>query len=146
MKQGFDDRSDKRLHDLLRIKRLERPDSKRWVKFDRCFERKRLSAMMEKKVSVSERILAIFGSKRFACAMSGLCLVIIATIGIGRSSEYYSLQYACSGSGGDRRLSYVRDDILCNVENVDFRTQFNHISHGVAYVCDSILSKGAFVR
>ncbi|MDR3273825.1 MAG: hypothetical protein LBS87_00620 [Puniceicoccales bacterium] len=147
MKRSFDTNEDARLHNLLQIKRLERPDSAKWTKFDRCFERKRLSAIVDKKVLFGEKILSIFASRRFACAMCGICLVVIAAIGLGRGSRccsYYSDDFL--GSGNDVRLSYVRDDIMCNVENVDLKTKFNHISKGVAYVCDSISNKDALIR
>ncbi|MDR0680148.1 MAG: hypothetical protein LBF42_03940 [Puniceicoccales bacterium] len=140
MKQNFDKNSDRRLHDLLQIKRLERPREAQWGKFDRCFEQKRLSAIANPKRTFADLLVTLFVSKRLACMMSGICLAVIVTIGIGQGSRCYLRHGDYSFVAQETRPSYVRDDIMCNVENADFKTQFNHVSRGVAYVCDSISS------
>jgi hypothetical protein len=140
MKQNFNKNSDKRLHDLLQVKRLERPREAQWGRFDRCFEQKRLSAIASPKGTFADRLVTLFASKRLACVMSGICLAVIVTIGIGRGSRCYLRHGDYSSMAQEIRPSYVRDDIMCNVENADFKTQLNHVSRGVAYVCDSISS------
>jgi hypothetical protein len=146
MKKDFDANEEGRLRRLLQIKRLERPDDARWKKFDLEFDKRRLRAIVSEKSSFIDRILAAFASRRLAHAAACLCLVVTVVIGFGRGSRYHSSYTALPIPGSGTKLSYVRDDILCNVENVDLKTQLIRDFRGVAYVCDAMSSRGAFVR
>ncbi|MDR2436203.1 MAG: hypothetical protein LBD33_02750 [Puniceicoccales bacterium] len=134
------------LHELLQIKRLERPDKVRWARFDRAFEAKRLSAIADGNGTFVGRILEILTGKRLACTMASMCLVAIVAIGFERSSKCCSNHAASFVSDGAVKPSYVRDNIMCNVESVDFKTRISHDFRGVAYVCDAISNGGTFVR
>jgi hypothetical protein len=137
--------SDERLHNLLQVKRLERPNDERWLKFDRCFEEKRLSAVVNGRSSFLSWFFAVFADRRFACIVSGLCLSAIIAIGVSRGGKC-CLHSDSLSSLSDVRLSYVRDDMVCNIENMDLKTAFNHVPRGVWYVCDSMSSRGVFAK
>jgi hypothetical protein len=145
MKREFASESDRRLHDLLQIKRLERPSDEKWLRFDRSFERRRLSAVVSTGYSFFGFISAVLSSKRFACVVSVLCLSAIVSIGFVRGNKCCqpcnSFAYSC-----DARPAYVRDDIVCNVGSTDFKMTFNHVPHGVWYVCDSMRSDGGLAK
>jgi hypothetical protein len=147
MKKNFDvKKEDDYLYGLLQIKRLERPDEARWAKFDRAFEAKRLLAIASGKRTFVGRILEALTGKRLACTMASMCLVAIVAIGFERSSKYCSRHAALFFPDGAVKLSYVHDDIMCNVENVDFKTRISRDFRGVSYVCDAISSRGTFAR
>lgn len=133
---------DKKLHQLLSLKKLEKPTDARWMEFDFSLERKRLALS---KQTVRTSVFAFFGRfKKLTLAANALLLVgIISHIqfnGVDSSVQSFASYANAQDVVGKKGDAFVTDEMrysdMTNLQMSVFK--FNHSDNGVCYACDTI--------
>ncbi len=142
MKQ-FDNNDDVRLHALLQIKRLERPNEKQWQRFEQSFEQRRLSAIIGTRENWNGKLFKIIGlllNKKLTYGLGALCLVIFGGLFLSHISNTDDKQYydqIVNVTNNSQKL-YVCDNLEFVRSSIDHETYLSFNKKGIGYVCDAL--------
>jgi hypothetical protein len=138
-KAMLDSDKDKRLGELLRLKRLEVPSESEWLKFDCSFENRRLSAIGDSGAKKAFSLLSVaLNLKRVVCvsalfALSAAVSVVgirdRAAVGAAKVAREVGLEY----------VKFASDDMFAHSGVTDPNSGINSMcySHdGVEYIRD----------
>lgn len=133
---------DKKLKQLLSLKKFEKPTDARWMEFEFCLERKRLALS---KQTVRTSVFALFGRfKKIAFAANALLLVgIVSNMqfnGADSSVQSFASYAKAQDVVGKNGEAFVTDEMrYSDVTNLQMSVfKLNHADNGVCYACDTI--------
>ncbi|MDE6431825.1 MAG: hypothetical protein K2L13_00300 [Opitutales bacterium] len=146
MKKRFDDSSDARLHALLQVKRLERPDARRWQQFERGLEQKQLAAIVGTKQRSFRNWWHIIFGKKLAYTLTAVSLCVVGASSIrymmSADNEQYYDKIVDVANNSSR--SYVCDVLMPDRSFLsDQGSSLSFNGRGVGYVCDAITTNAA---
>ncbi len=143
MKKNKNSSEDRYLHNLLQLKKLERPDEQTWAQFEYSLERKCLGSIVGKDTSWTKKIFNILFNKNLAYALASICLTITCGILIQQitkcDNQYYDKIVDISTV--ENQKSYVYDAIMTSTPitiSADLGVRCNRREKGIGYVCDVI--------